>query len=427
MLDNVRQTRLASGARVITAGGKHVESAALGIWAGVGGRHEPEPLCGVSHFIEHLLFKGTRRRTARAISQEIEGRGGYLNAFTQEESTCYYARIAAEHTWHAFDVLADMYLHASLPAVELEKERGVIIEEIMMYRDQPHHAVQEDLRELLWADHPLGRNLAGSPDSIAAMKRRSILGYLREKYVGANTVFAFSGNVDHDACVERVATIESRLPKRRRPSFRPVDRGTRQKRIGAAHRDIEQVHLAMGFRVFGRDDPRRFALKLLSAVLGENMSSRLFQVVREKHGLAYSIHTGTQLFHGTGAFLISAGLEKTKTAKALSLIFTELDRIRERPVGERELKRAKDYVTGQLRLGLESTTNCMIWVGENLISHGRFVPPSEIVDSLMRVTAADVRSVAHQILRRRVASVAVIGPQRIEAARGTVRACLRRL
>jgi len=424
MLKGVRTSRLPNGVRVVTSALPHLESVSVGLWAGVGGRHERAALSGISHFIEHLLFKGTIRRSARAISQAIEGRGGYLNAFTQEESTCYYARIAADYTWHAFDVLADMYLNPRFAAGDIERERGVIAEEIMMYRDQPQHAVQEMLRGQLWKDHALGRGLAGTPETVAAMQRRDILAFKRARYVGANTVAAFAGKVKHDVCVARVARAFGRLPRRLRSRGTRVRGKTRVVRIGAEQRDIEQSHLTLGFRIFGRNDERRYALKILSAVLGENMSSRLFQLLREKHGMAYAVHSGSHMFRDTGAFVISAGLEKTKTGKALSLVLRELNRLRTVPVGSAELKRAKDYAIGQLRLGLESTSYQMIWIGENLMTFGRFIAPDLVVEKLRHVTASEIQKLAGAIFRRAASSVACIAPAPERKTRDDIARCL---
>lgn len=424
MLNDVRATRLPNGIRVITSTLPYVESVSLGIWAAVGGRYETERLCGISHFIEHLLFKGTRRRSAKQISEAIEGRGGYLNAFTQEESTCYYARIASTQLWKAFDVLADMYLNARFAAADIHRERGVIVEELMMYRDQPHHAVQEDLRGLLWPDHPLGRNLGGRPETVSGMKRGDIVAYKTRKYVPGNTIFAFAGKVRHEECVSRVDALFGDRPRQPLPRYSRMTGATKQAALRVSSREIEQTHLALGCRLFGRHDSRRYALKILSAVLGENMSSRLFQAVREKHGLAYAIHTGIHLFDETGAFFVSAGLDRSKVEKAVELIVRELDRIRQRPVGRQELKRAKDYVTGQLRLGLESTSTQMIWAGENLVSYKRFVPPEQVIEAVNCVQSEDLLRLARTVFRRNRFSLALITPEKARVPSRVLRKAL---
>lgn len=403
-------TQLPNGIRVATANMPSVESVAMGVWVGVGGRYEDKRISGVSHFIEHLLFKGTKTRSARDISQAIEGRGGYFNAFTQEESTCYYARISAEHLKSTFAILSDMYMNPKFAAADINKERGVIIEEIMMYKDQPQHLVQEILGELLWRDHALGRPLIGTTETVGKVSRADILNFKNSKYVADNTVIVFAGKVDHEECVKLVAGRLGHIRGSRKPVYLPVTGQTAQNDVVVHPKDIEQTHVALGIRLFGRHDKRRYSLKLLSIILGENMSSRLFQVVREKHGLAYSIHSSIQLFDETGVLDIQAGVDCDRLGRAIELILSELARIKDKPVGDQELRRAKDYAIGQLRIGLESTSNQMMWVGENLMSYGRFIQPSEVVRKVEAVSEKDIYRVAGEVLNSRSLSVAMVTP-----------------
>ena len=402
--------RLPSGIRVVTAPMPHVQSVSIGVWVGAGGRCEAAAQSGISHFLEHILFKGTTRRTAREISQAIEGRGGDINAFTQEENTCYYARVAASHTWQALDVLLDMIQHPRLSPADIKKERDVIIEEIMMVRDQPHQQVEETLGELMWLNHPLGRPLAGTCETVQAIGREELLAYKTRHYVPGNIVVAFAGKVDHESCVARVqAAFPGKGGKVPGP-FVPIGRSVKRKPLEVLPKDVEQVHMALGFRSFGRRDPRRFALKLFSVILGENMSSRLFQVVREQYGLAYAIQCGGHLFHDTGGFVITGGLDRERLDRALALIARELRRIKEKPVGRRELERARDYSVGQIQLGLESTTSQMMWIGEHILAYGRVKDPEEGIQSLKKVTAAEIQHLAGQILRPEHASLAMVLP-----------------
>jgi len=407
---DLRETRLANGLRVATATMPAVESVALGIFVGAGGRHETAAQSGISHFIEHLLFKGTTTRSARAISQAIEGRGGYLNAYTQEESTCYYAHIAATHAAEALDLLADMFLHPRFAPADIKKERGVIIEEIEMYRDQPQQHVQEMLNGILWPEHPLGRSLTGTPETVAALTREDFFAYKAARYAPPVTLVVFAGQVAHaplDAGDERLL---GGLRARKGPPARPVTARTPQRAAVGLAKKIEQAHLALGLRLFGRHDPRKYALKLLSTVLGENMSSRLFQVVRERHGLAYSIHTSLELFQDTGMLEIAAGVDVDKFPRALALILAEVARLRRQPVGPAELRRAKDYVTGQLRIGLEGAAQQMAWAADNLLNFDRFIQPDEVIAAVQRVTAEDLRRLANDVLRAERLSAALIAP-----------------
>ena len=427
MLTDVRVSRLDNGVRVITSNLPHVASVTFGVWVGAGARHESAELSGVSHFIEHILFKGTKTRSARDISQGIEGSGGYLNAFTQEESTCYYARVAFDQLGPALDVLGDMYMNPAMRKDDVEKERGVILEEIMMYRDQPQHVVHEMLMEALWKDHPLGVPISGSPETLSGMTAAVLRRYKKQSYVPGNTVFAFAGKLEHDACVDRVAAITGKLRKARKPTFRKVTTKIRQDALTLADRDIEQTHLAIGVRLFGRVDERRYTLRILNAVLGENMSSRLFQIVREKHGLAYSVHSSLHMFRDTGVLLVNAGLDRSRHEKAIGLIFKELARLKNKPIGRAELKRAKDYVIGQTRLGLESTTHQMMWLGDNIISHGKFLAPDASIARLSAVTSSDIQQLAQSAIKRSRTSVAMVSPGLSATSKGALRSALRQL
>lgn len=410
MFVNVNETRLPNGVRVISSEIPHVASVSLGAWVGVGARYEPRPMGGVSHFIEHLLFKGTQTRSALDITRSIEGRGGYLNAFTQEESTCYYARVTADHAWESLDVLVDMVRNPLFDPAEVEKERNVIIEEMLMYEDQPQQVVQEMLGVTLWKNHPLGRPIIGRQETISRMTRDDIVAFKEKRYVPGNTVFAFAGHVTHDECVARVEKAMGDTEKRTIPRFTRVTNQVDQGRAAVQKKSIEQAHLAMGIRLFGRSDRRRHILKVLNTILGENMSSRLFQIVREKHGLAYSVHSSAHLYADTGTLTISAGLDRDNHVKAQKLILKELARFRDRAVGTRELKRAKDYAKGQILLGLESTTNQMMWLGDNLLSHGRFIDPERSMSEIAAVTAEDIQKLANRFFRKSRLSVSLVSP-----------------
>ena len=424
---NVDKTVLSNGLRVVTSALPDRESVALGIWAGVGGRHEPKPISGVSHFIEHLLFKGTPKRSARAISQAIEGRGGYLNAFTQEENTCFYSRVPHNSFSQALDVLSDMYLHASFATADIEKERGVILEEMMMYRDQPQHYVHELLEKSVWVDHALGRPLIGSQKSVRSMDRDALIGFKEQRYVGRNTLVVVAGQIEHSAAVDHVQQLMGALAPGRRPAKRDVPPSVRQNRSALVGKDIEQAHLALGFRVFGRMDPRRHALRVLNVVLGENMSSRLFQVVRERHGLAYSVHSSFHLYRDVGVMVVDAGLDRRAWGKAFKLILGELARLKRTRVGKAELRRAKEYIMGQTRLSLENTSSQMLWLGENFMVREEFIPPEDVLARVEAVNADEVRELASEVFDGARASLAVLTRGEPNKEGGQLEACLAQL
>lgn len=409
-------TTLPSGLRVITAPMPQMNSVTIGIWIGIGGRYESARVTGIAHFIEHILFKGTRQRTAKEISQAVEGVGGYINAFTGEESTCYYAKASHRHIDTLLDVLADMYRHPKFAATDIAKERQVIKEELLMYRDQPDHYVQELLTETLWPGHPLGRSLTGTPESLDRIQRPALLDFKARNYVPGNTVVAVAGHCDHADIVARVARAFPEATRGKPLRFEPARARQRGPRLKFLSKPVEQSHLAIGIRSCSRHDPRRYALKLGSVILGENMSSRLFQTIREEHGLAYSIQSATSYFADTGAFLVTAGLDTKRLHKALRLVLKELGKVARRAPSADEVRRAKDYAIGQMRLGLESTSNQMMWCGEHLLSYGHVQTPDEIERKIEAVTPAEIQSIAAAVFRDQHLNVAVITPSKDERA-----------
>jgi predicted Zn-dependent peptidase len=404
-------TRLKNGLTVITAPMPHMASVSLGLWVGMGSRYEPAEANGVCHFIEHLLFKGTRRRSARDISQAVEGVGGYLNAFTSEEVTCFHARAGADRLEELLDVLADMFLNSRFAPADIAKEREVIKEEIAMYLDQPQQQVQELLNATLWPDQPLGRPITGTDKILDTFRRKQLVGCLRANYVTGNTLIVAAGKLEHRQLLKAVARYAPRFPAGSPPRFAPARSEQRQPRIRLVTRKTEQTQIALGIRTCPRHDPRRYALRLLNTILGENMSSRLFQVVREDRGLAYSIYSTPSFFDDTGDLVISAGLDTDNLAPVLRLILRELRRFRETPPAAGELRRARDFVIGQIDLGLESTDNQMNWIGDQWLGFGRIFKPDEIKRCLRRVTAAEIRAVARDLFRPERFNLALVSPR----------------
>lgn len=416
MKSQYKVTQHESGITIATAEMPHMSSVALGIWLGVGGRFESAALCGASHFIEHMLFKGTRRRTARDISQDVEGVGGYLNAFTTEESTCFYAKAARDQFHHVWDVLADMFLNSTFDPAELEKERNVIKEELAMYLDQPHHQVQELLNETIWPDQPLGRPLTGTEETLAALTRGELLAYKQKNYVSKSTLITLAGNIDHRTAVKAISRAASKFRKAPRPVFTPADSRQEAPRWRHHRKSTEQTQLALGIRTCSRHDDRRFALRLLNVMLGENMSSRLFQVVREDNGLAYSICSSLGFFDDVGTINISAGVETEKLEKALKLIIGELAIFTDALPSKGELRRARDYIFGQLDLNLENTENQMTWLGEQYLGYGKIISPEEVKSRIGEVTPSEIRSAARDFFRPERLNLAVVSPLRKIAA-----------
>ncbi|HEY1173117.1 MAG TPA: pitrilysin family protein [Verrucomicrobiae bacterium] len=405
-------TKLENGFTIATATMPHMAGVSAGLWVGVGGRYENAPLNGVCHFIEHMLFKGTKRRNAKQISQAVEGVGGYLNAFTSEEQTCFYARAPHDKLGNLLDVLFDMVLHSRFDTVEIDKERSVIKEEVAMYLDQPSSHVMELLNETLWPEHPLGRPLTGTLETLDGLRREELVAYLQSHYVAPGSLLTVAGRIKHKEVVELAKKLSKTFAKGRRATFQPVSPIQKEPRIKLFTKDIEQTHLALGLRSCSRHDERRFALRLLNVILGENMSSRLFQVVREEHGLAYSIQSGQNSFDDTGALIVTAGVDTEKTKPAIKLIAQELKRIREKLVSATELREARDYLLGQMDLSLESTENQMMWLGEQLLSYGRITKPEETKRRLAEVKPSDIRAVAREFFQPERMSLAMVSPMK---------------
>jgi predicted Zn-dependent peptidase len=403
-------TQLRNGLTVATAEMPHMMSVSVGLWVGVGSRYEPAPLNGVCHFIEHLLFKGTKKRSAKEISQAVEGIGGYLNAFTSEEMTCFHARACHDRFDELLYVLLDMLLDSRFDPVEIGKEREVIKEEMAMYLDEPQHHVQELLNATLWPDQPLGRPITGTEQTLDAMTRAHLVGYLRENYVPANTLIVAAGKLKHRQVVRAVARYTSRFPGAARPQFTPARSEQRKPRVHLFTKKTEQTQIALGIRTCSRQDERRFALRLLNTILGENMSSRLFQVVREDRGLAYSIYSTPSFYSDAGDLVISAGLDTDNVTKVLQLVLRELRRLREAAPSAAELRRARDYVIGQVDLSLESADNQMNWVGEQLLGYGKILRPAQVKRRLREVTAGEIRAAARDFFRPERLNLALVSP-----------------
>lgn len=404
-------TTLPSGLRIATCEMPHVETAAVGIWAGVGGRHEPARLNGISHFIEHMLFKGTARRSARRIMEEVEGVGGDMNAFTAEERTCYYAAAAVEFFPRLCDVLSDLYLNPRFAPQDIERERGVIAEEILMYRDEPSAHVQEMLSQQYWPGHALGRPLTGTPATIESFRREDFLQYRISHYHAASTVVSAAGKVRHNEVVDRMAGLLEGLPSGRKPrAGKPPEPPAGGPTVITEQRDTQQTQLAMALPGVSSHDPRRFALQILNIILGGNASSRLFQELREKRGLCYSVSTHPASFSDVGALNVSLGLEQRNVEKSLRLITEAFADITSRPVRPAELKRTKEYAVGTSRMALERTSSQNMRMGGSVLVYGKIVDPEEIHAHLRAVTAEDVQSAARDFLIPRRAAVAVVGP-----------------
>jgi predicted Zn-dependent peptidase len=413
---SVCRTVLPGGLRIVTESLPAVRSVALGIWVGVGSRDEDQAHEGATHYLEHLLFKGTERRTALEISAEMDAVGGEMNAFTAKEYTCYYARVLDADLPLAVDVLSDMVTSSLITPKDVDAERNVVLEEIAMNEDDPSDTAHEAFTAKLFGDTPLGRPILGTADSINAITRDQIFEHYQARYTPEHLVVAAAGNLDHDTVVRLVAQ-----------AFGPVLDGAAEPappRLNGSHsasgaaagvgttlvsRGIEQANLVLGCEALSRTDDRRFALGVLNAAFGGGMSSRLFQEVREKRGLAYSVYSFSAQHADTGMWGIYVGCLPAKADEVLAICAEEISRVAEGGLTEAELARGKGQVRGSIVLGLEDPSSRMSRLGKSELVYPRLEPVDEVLASIDAVTHDDVRAVAAEILTRPKA-LAVVGP-----------------
>lgn len=403
-------SQLKNGLRVVTHHMKQRESVALGFWISAGGRYEEDQIKGVAHFLEHIVFKGSAKFTCKAIKENIEGRGGTLNAFTSEEQTCYYAKIPSQFFGEVFDVLSDIVFFPKINQVDVRKEQTVILEEIKMYHDLPQYQVIDLLEGIMWPNHPLGKGLTGTIKTVSAMSSRELKSFFKTHYSPCNIVISAAGDINHEDVVNAADKKLGQLPQGRSAEYLPVSSMQEKTAIKLHHKKIEQMHLAFGIPGYDENDKRRYILSLIGVILGGNMSSRLFVEIREKRGWAYSICSGTKTMHDTGLFLIRAGVDITKIVDVLGLINRELEKLTKILVKGEELKRAKDYLLGQLQLGLEDTMDHMLWIGEDLVSRNKNKTLKDIIREFESITPKDIKRVAQEAFHPNRYNIAVVGP-----------------
>lgn len=405
-----KKAKLANGLKIIAYPMPERDSLALGIWINVGGRYEPARIKGISHFLEHILFKGSKKYSCRRIKEAIEGIGGYLNGFTSEELTCYLVKVPSRHLSRALDVLSDMVLHPRLPAAEIEKEKKVVLEEIKMHRDLPQSYVHELLDQLLWPDQPLGNPIIGTEQSIKGINRQTLSLFKEEYYSTPNIVISVAGKFDFALFTRLVEKAFSRAKGTKVSAFLKAKEKQDKPQLKIFPKDTEQTHLALGFHSLSRDHALRHALSMLHIILGANMSSRLFNELREKRALAYEIGTSIKRYNDTGAFIVHAGIDNRKVSETVRLILKELTKSAKDLVTAGEFRRAKEFYLGQLALALEDTMEYMLWIGEYSATLDKVYTLDEITRQVRSVTPEDIRKVARHIFKKERLSLALIGP-----------------
>jgi len=405
----VRKTLLDNGIRVVSEFMPNALSVSLGVWIDTGSSSEDPDDNGLSHFIEHLLFKGTPTRTAHQIAHEIDEVGGVLNAFTSREFVCYYVKVLHHHFQRGFDLLADIVQHPLFPSDEIEKERAVILQEIRMLEDTPDDRVHDLFTQTIWEGHPLGSPIIGYAPGIERMTRDQIHAFWQSHYQSGNLIIAAAGNVDHDTVVRETCRLFSDIPVGRftlpeRP--RPVV----SRKLRIFEKELEQEHLCIGLPAFPQSHPDRYALLLINTILGGSMSSRLFQEIREKRGLAYSIYSYLSMHAETGALAVYAGTTAHQCDEIIHLVQSELTRLAAEPVTEKELSSAREQLKGNILLSLESSDNRMAKLAKNEFYHGCYIPLDEIDREMEKVTPLSLAEVAASLVRDESLNMVMLGP-----------------
>jgi predicted Zn-dependent peptidase len=409
----------ASGLRIVTEEVPSVRSAAVGIWVNVGSRDETPAVAGASHFLEHLLFKGTTRRNALEISSSIEAVGGEMNAFTSKEYTCFYARVIDTDLPMAIDVVSDLITSSIVSALDVDAERKVVLEEIAMRDDDPSDLVHDLYAETYYGDTQLGRPILGTVESIKSMSRNAVFNYYKKRYLPQDLVVAVAGNIKHKKVVEmveRALSADGFLDVKGAPQIRgnEVMRKAKQNPVGIITRKTEQAHMFYGMEGVARHDDRRFAMGILASALGGGMSSRLFQEIREKRGLAYSVYAYAQQFAGSGQIGFYAGCNPAKAIEVIEIIREVLSDVAEHGMTHAEINRAKGAVRGSLVLSQEDSGSRMSRIGKNEIVYGHVMGFDEILHEISSVTHEDVRKVASEFLTK-TPTLALVGPFKSES------------
>ena len=405
----VNRTQLQNGIRVISQRIPSACSVTIGIWVVGGSRQEQATFSGVSHFIEHLLFKGTSRRSSFEIAREIDSMGGFMNAFTGREFVCYYVKVLADFFPKALDLLTDIFLNSRFPEEEIENERKVILQEIRMLEDNPDDQLQELFHRNFWSDHPLGIPIIGSAESVQSMSREFLAAYKRDNYRAGDIVISAAGLLEHNHLVELLASYFDALPEGSSRTQVPLPVYT--KKQSKVERDLEQLLFSLGTKGIPQNHPGRYDALMLNTILGGSMSSRLFQEVREKEGLAYSIYSYLESHSDTGAFVVSGGTTAEKFAKVMEIVVRELQRLKREPLTEEMLAAAREQLKGNILLSLESSDNVMSKLAKNEIYLGGYQSVEQVLAGFSAVTGETVQDLCNELFDERLMTLQLLGNQ----------------
>ena len=407
-----QRTVLDNGLPVLTSSMPHTRSVSMAIFIGAGSRYESDEIAGTSHFLEHLLFKGTKQwPTAREISEAVEGVGGILNASTDREMTVFWCKVARPHFQRSLSILVDMMLNPLLDPTELEKEREVVLEELRMINDYPTNRVDLLIDETLWPDQPMGRDVGGSQESVSNITREQIVDYVRHQYTPGNTAVAVAGDISHEEVVDLLSEALKDWTPEQPMSWYPVQDGQEMPRIRVEQRKTDQAHLCIGLPGLPLTHPDRYVLGLMNVILGEGMSSRLFLELREKQSLAYDVHSSINLFRDCGSLIVYCGVEPQKSQRAVSAIMEQLNGL-QHDIPESELEKARELSKGRMLLRMEDSRSVAMWMGAQETLTGRVRTVDEVVERLDDVSTEDIERVAADIIREDKLNLAVVGPYR---------------
>ena len=408
-----RKTTLKNGLRILTVPMEGTQTATVMVLVGVGSRYETEKQAGLSHFIEHMLFKGTTKRpTAQSISEELDGIGGEFNAFTAKDKTAYYAKVDGRHIETAFEVLSDIFLNSKLDPLEIERERGPILQELSMYEDDPRRSVGEEFEKLLYGQHQMGRNIVGYKETIKSVSRRDFTAYLKKYYVAGETVVCVSGKFNEKEIIGQIKKAFAKIETGAEAKFKKVSDKQVAPGVHLKFKKTDQTHLILGARAYPQNHKNRWALSLLSVILGGNMSSRLFIEVRERRGLAYFVSTSVDTYQDCGYIGTQAGIEHKNLAEAVEVILGEYRKIATEKVAEKELQKAKDYIKGRSVMGFEASDDVAMFFIDQEMHKEKILSPKEVFAKIDAVTVADILRVAKDIFKQEKLNLAIVGPHK---------------
>ena len=406
-----KKTILPNGTRLITVPMPESPTVTFMMFAETGSKYETKKQSGISHFLEHALFKGTKNRPKSSdLSRELDSLGSQYNAFTCQESTGYYAKAHKSKADKIIEIISDMYLHPLLPEAELEKEKGVIIQEINMYEDEPARHVQDIFLELLYGDQPAGWNIAGTKETVASFTKDEVNNYYRSHYVAPATVIALAGAFDEEKILKAIEKLSAELPNEKYKEKLPVLESQQKPAVKIKHKNTDQTHLVLGIRTFGAQNPKAPILKVLSVVLGGGMSSRLFQKLRDELGLCYYVGASPDLYTDHGVFQVASGVDNAKVIPAVKAIMDELRLLKSELVPEAELRKAKDFLIGNLYLSLESSDELAQFYGGQEIMRKLLKTPEVVAQQIEAVTAENIKILANEIFQDKGLNLALIGP-----------------